>query len=365
MQYKLRTQELNYLESTFRKIFPQDTSFRDSAVRHLEQLTMPYWALGDLMDLAVDLAGMTRSLQPPVGRKKIVVMVGDHGVTAEGVSKYPSEVTGQMVYNFVAGGAGINALARQAGAEVAVVDMGTATDLKQLADKGEILSKKIGNGTGNIAKGPAMTRSHAVMAVEAGIEVADKLASEVDIFGTGDMGIGNTTPSTAIVAALTGSDVASVTGRGTGLDDKQFAHKIEVVEEALALNNPDSKDGLDVLAKVGGFEIGGIAGLIIGAAAQKKPVVVDGFISTAGALIAHSLEPFVRDYIICAHRSVEKGHRVMHERLGLKPLLDLNMRLGEGTGAALAMNLIDAAVAILTEVATFEDAGVTGTPRES
>ncbi len=355
---------VDFLEATYRKIFPQDGEFRKQATDRLEQLTMPHWALGDLMDLAVDLAGMTSSMHPPVERKKVVVMVGDHGVTVEGVSKYPSEVTAQMVYNFVTGGAGINALARQAGAEVVVVDMGCSSDLTDLADAGKIIVKKIAPGTQNIAHGPAMTRTHAVMAVEAGIEVANQLAEEVDVFGTGDMGIGNTTPSTAIVATLTGKSIDELTGRGTGLDDEQLAHKKKVMERILTINKPDASDGLDVLAKVGGFEIGGIAGLIIGAASHKKPVVVDGFISTAGALIACSLEPFVRDYIICAHRSMEPGHRAMQEKIGRKPLLDLNLRLGEGTGAALAMNLVEASVAILTEVATFADAGVTGTPVE-
>ena len=265
-----------------------------------------------------------------------------------------------MIYNFVNGGAGINALARQAGAEVVVVDMGVAADLDDLVKNEKIISKKIGKGTDNMAQGPAMTRTHAVLAVEAGIELAEQLGPDVDVFGTGDMGIGNTTPSAAIASVLTGNDVATVTGRGTGLDDAQLEHKIRIIEQAIKLNRPDPKDGLDVLAKVGGFEIAGIAGLIIGAAVQRKPVVVDGFISTAGAMIAYSLEPFVRDYIICAHRSVEQGHKFMHEKLHLKPLLDLNLRLGEGTGSALAMNLVEAAMHILTEVATFEEAGVTG-----
>jgi len=356
------TKEPSFLEATYRMIFPQDSVSRELATAHLEQLTMPHWALGDLMDLAVDLAGMTKSIDPPVARKTVVVMVGDHGVTAEGVSNYPSEVTAQMVYNLVAGGAGINALARQAGAQVEVVDMGAAADLSDLVKKGKIRSKRIAAGTQNMALGPAMTRTHAVMAVEAGIEVANALAADVDVFGTGDMGIGNTTPSTAIAAVMTGKSVAELTGRGTGLDDEGLQHKIKVIEKCLDVNRPDKKDAMDVLAKVGGFEIGGIAGLIIGAAANRKPIIVDGFISTAGALIATGLEPFVRDYIICAHRSVEPGHRAMHKKLGLEPLIDLNLRLGEGTGAALAMNLVEAAKSILTEVATFEDAGVTGTP---
>lgn len=359
MHLKVRDESVNYIEAIRRKIFPQDSEVRDQAIARLETLTMPHWALGDLMDLAVDLAGMTSSITPSVERKKIVVMVGDHGVTAEGVSHYPQEVTAQMVYNFVNGGAGINALARQVGADVVVADIGTASDLSELAESGKIIVKKIGKGTENMAVGPAMTRTHAVLAVEAGIEIAEKLSPETDVFGTGDMGIGNTTPSTAIASVLTGKDVASLTGRGTGLDDAQLAHKVDVIEKAIKVNAPDPSDGLDVLAKVGGFEIGALAGLIIGAAANRKPVVVDGFISTAGALIAYSIEPFVRDYIICSHRSVEQGHRHMHDKLKLKPLLDLNMRLGEGTGAAVAMNLLDAAVAVLTEVATFEDAGVT------
>ncbi len=306
---------------------------------------------------------MTRSLHPAVARKAIVTMAGDHGVVAEGVSKFPQEVTPQMVYNFVNGGAGINALARQAGAEVVVVDMGVAADLNDLADQGKIINKKVGLGTENIALGPAMSHAMATRSVESGIDVAFELGGRVDVFGTGDMGIGNTTPSTAIAAVITGKPIEELTGRGTGLDDEQLAHKQKVIKTILERNKPDPKNGLDILAKVGGFEIGGIAGLIIGAAAQKKPVVVDGFISSAGALIACTIEPFVRDYIICAHRSMEPGHRAMQEKLGCRPLLDLNLRLGEGTGAALAMNLVEAAVAVLTEVATFEEAAVAGSDK--
>ena len=353
-------QPVSFLDATYRRIYPQDFDFRRQAEERLNQLTMPHWALGDLMDLAIDLAGMTRSMHPPVARKCVVVMAGDHGVTAEGVSRYPAEVTTQMVHNIVRGGAGINALALQAGAEVRVVDMGAVDDFVDLVRAGQVIAKKIGRGTANMVYGPAMTRTHAVMAVEAGIEVANLLAPEVDVFGTGEMGIGNTTPSTAIAAVLTGRPVAEVTGRGTGIDDDQLRHKISVVERALARNRPDPKDGLDVLAKVGGFEIGGIAGLILGAAAHRKPVLVDGFISTAGAMIACVLEPFVRDYIICAHRSVEPGHGALIDKLGRRPLLDLNLRLGEGTGAALAMNVVEAAVHVLTEVATFSEAGVSG-----
>ncbi len=351
---------MSLLKQTIKDIYPQDSEFRDQAKERLDQLAMPPWALGDLMDLSIDLAGICRSITPNVTKKAIVTMAGDHGVVEEGVSKFPQEVTPQMVYNFVNGGAGINALAKQAGADVVVVDMGVAADLSELAESGKIIDKKIGAGTNNIAKGPAMSIANATKAVEAGIEIAKDLGKTIDVFGTGDMGIGNTTPSTAIAAVITGKSVEELTGRGTGLDDEQLAHKQQVVKNILKRNQPDPKNGLEVLAQVGGFEIGGIAGLILGAASLKKPVVVDGFISSAGALIAIAIEPFARDYIICAHRSMEPGHRAMQEKLGCKPLLDLNLRLGEGTGAALAMNIVEAAVAVLTEVATFEEAAVAG-----
>lgn len=350
---------MSLLERTIQKIYPQDSDSRDAAKARLDQLALPHWALGDLMDLGMDLAGIMRTAQPKIGRKAIVTMAGDHGVVEENISKFPSEVTPQMVYNFVAGGAGINALARQAGAEVFVVDMGVAADLKELAESGKIINKKVALGTDNMAVGPAMSKAMAKRAVESGIDIANDLAADFDIFGTGDMGIGNTTPSTAIAAVCTGKEVAALTGRGTGLDDEQLLHKISVIEKALEVNKPDSNDGLDILAKVGGFEIGGLAGLILGAAANSKPVVVDGFISTAAALIAYKIEPFVRDYLIFSHRSVEQGHEAMQQLLGCKkPLLDLNFRLGEGTGAAVAMNLVEGAIAVLTEVATFEEAAV-------
>jgi nicotinate-nucleotide--dimethylbenzimidazole phosphoribosyltransferase len=350
---------MSLLERTLEKIFPQDSVSRDAAKARLDNLALPHWALGDLMDLAVEIAGMTRTIKPQVARKAIVTMAADHGVVAEGVSKYPQEVTPQMVYNFVRGGAGINALAGQAGAQIFVVDMGVAADLRELAESGKIINKKVGLGTGNIAAGPAMSKAMAKRAIESGIEIANDLAERFDLFGTGDMGIGNTTPSTAIAAVCTGKSVEELTGRGTGLDDTQLDHKISVIKRALEVNKPDVGDGIDILAKVGGFEIGGIAGLILGAAANRKPILVDGFISTAGALIAHRIEPFVKDYLVFSHRSVEPGHKAMQEALGCKkPLLDLNFRLGEGTGAAVAMNLVEGAVAILTQVATFAEASV-------
>jgi nicotinate-nucleotide--dimethylbenzimidazole phosphoribosyltransferase len=349
---------MKLLEGTIAKIQPQDSAARAKAKARLEQLTMPYWALGRLMDLAMDLAGMTGSMQPEVERRVVVTMAGDHGVVADGVSKYPQEVTCQMVYNFVNGGAGINAIARVSRAKVHVVDMGVAGDLSDLAAKGLIISKSVGPGTRNMAAGPAMTRDEAIRSIEGGIEIALNLADTTDLFATGEMGIGNTTPSSAIVAVMTGASPAEVTGRGTGIDDLQLQHKVTVIEKILEVNKPDGGDALDVLSKVGGFEIGGIAGLILGAASLRKPVLIDGFISTAGALIAQGLAPKSTDYMVAAHRSVEQGHRIALAHLNKQPLLDLDLRLGEGTGAALAMALVEAAVRILTEVATFEEAAV-------
>jgi nicotinate-nucleotide--dimethylbenzimidazole phosphoribosyltransferase len=347
---------MKLLQSTLRSIFPPAASARKKARARLEQLTMPHWALGRMMDLAEDLAAMTGKVPPPVARKAVVTFAADHGVAAEGVSQYPAEVTAQMVRNFVRGRAGINALASQAGAAVVVVDMGVAADLSDLRNK--IISRRAGNGSGNIARGPAMSRETAVFCLEAGIQTAIDLGTETDVLGTGDMGIGNTTPSAAVAAVLTGRPVEDVTGRGTGIDDRAWKQKVNAVERALEINLPNPEDGIDILAKVGGFEIGAIAGLILGAASLRKPVVVDGFISGAGALIAQRLCPAALDYAIAAHRSSEKGHLAVLDRLEKRPLLDLGLRLGEGTGAALAMPLLDAAARILKDVATFEEAKV-------
>jgi len=348
------------LESTIREISVLDEAARRQARARLDQLVMPHWALGRLMDTAELLAAMTGTARPSVARKTVVVMAGDHGVTAEGVSKYPAEVTPQMVHGFVAGHAGINVLAGIAGARVVVVDMGVAGDLSAPVRAGKVISKRLGPGTANIARGPAMDRATAVRGLEAGIEIARDLADSTDLFGAGDMGIGNTTPSSAIVAVLCEAKPEDVTGRGTGIDKQAWERKVQVVRRALEVNKPDARDPVDVLAKVGGFEIAGLAGLMLGAAARRKPVLVDGFISTAGALVAQVLCPLSVAYLLAAHRSVEPGHRAALERLGKQPLLDLNLRLGEGTGAALAMPLVEASVRVLTEMATFEEAAVSG-----
>jgi nicotinate-nucleotide--dimethylbenzimidazole phosphoribosyltransferase len=354
----MKLPETGLLTKTLNAITPTDTTMRQSARLHLDQLAIPHWALGQLMCLAEDLAAITGSMQPCVTRKSIAVMAGDHGIVAAGVSKFPQAVTLEMVRNFANEKASINALSRQVGAKVTVVDVGVAGDLSELVESGKIISKKVAMGTANFAEGPAMSRAQAIQSIEVGIEVAELLADSTDMFGTGDMGIGNTSPSSAIIATLCNRSVADVTGRGTGLDDVALEAKVATLEKALALNQPNSKDGLDVLSKVGGFEIGAIAGLILGAAAQKKPVVIDGIISTAGALIAYSLSPACREYMIAGHRSVEQGHSIALDFLNKKALLDLELRLGEGTGGAIAMNLVEAAVAVLTEVATFEEAAV-------
>ncbi len=283
---------------------------------------------------------------------------GDHGITAEGVSAFPSEVTPQMVFNFLGGGAAINALARQAGARVTVLDAGVAAEMPSHPN---LINAKVALGTNNFAQGPAMTRDQAVQAIEAGIAaVAREVEQGLHMVGTGDMGIGNTTPSSAICVALTGADVAEVTGRGTGIDKTAWENKVKVIKDALELNQPNPADALDVLTKVGGFEIGAIAGVCLGAAAHRIPVLVDGFISTAGALIAAGLAPLSRHYMIAAHRSVEPGHRIMQSHLNLHPIFDLDLRLGEGTGGALAMPVVAAATAALNEMATFAEAAVSG-----
>jgi nicotinate-nucleotide--dimethylbenzimidazole phosphoribosyltransferase len=313
-------------------------------------------SLGRLEELSISVAGMTGSLKPSLASKAIIVMAGDHGVAAEGVSAFPQAVTVQMVLNFLAGGAGINVLARHVGARVVIVDAGVAADFEPADD---LRIRKIGYGTGNIAVGPAMTREQAAQAILSGIEVvAEERAKGLDMVATGDMGIANTTPSSAIVAAITGRAAADVTGRGTGIDEAAWANKARVIDRALEVNQPDKSDALDVLAKVGGFEIGGLAGVVLGAAIHRIPVIIDGFISTAGALIATELCPLAHNYVIAAHRSVEVGHQAALDRIGARPLLDLGLRLGEGTGAALAMSIVEASVKILNEMATFESAGV-------
>ncbi len=349
---------MKLLEETLKKITPADKKSAETAVKRLERLAMPHWALGRIMDLAVELSAITGSQSPGFEKKTAVIMAADHGIALEGVSNYPREVTVQMVYNFLDGGAGISAVAKVSGARVVVVDMGVATELEGVDSHPDFISSPVAPGTSNIAEGAAMTMEQAVMSVETGIRIALELGHATDIFAIGEMGIGNTTPSSAIVSLLADLAPAEVTGRGSGISDARLNLKISLVEKAVRINMPDRLNGLDILSKIGGFEIGGMAGIILGAAVLKKPVIIDGFISTAAALIADVICPFSAEYIIASHQSVEPGHIKALEKLGKKALFDLGLRLGEGTGAVLAMPFVEAAARLLTDVATFDEAGV-------
>src|SRR5215813_13331737 len=330
----------------------------DEARGWLDRLTKPPGSLGRLEDLACRLAEISGRCPPSVTHPVIFTLAADHGVVEEGVSAYPQAVTAQMVENFLRGGAAVNVLARHAGAKVVVADMGVA---EPPPTHPALLSCRIGPGTANMAKGPAMTRREAVAAIEAGVGLVEtERADGLDLIGTGEMGIGNTTAASAVVAALTGLPPNEVTGWGTGVSEEGRRRKIAVIEQALALNRPDAGDGIDVLSKVGGFEIAGLAGVILAGAAHRIPVVIDGFIAGAAALAAVHIAPAASHYLIAAHRSTEPGAEHVLETLGLTPYLELDMRLGEGTGAALGIGLARAAAAILRDMATFKSAGVSG-----
>jgi nicotinate-nucleotide--dimethylbenzimidazole phosphoribosyltransferase len=344
------------LDAIIKSITDIDRNMLDKAKQHTAQLIMPPRALGKLHDIGERLCAIFSTLKPDVSKKAFFVMAGDHGVAEEGVSAFPQQVTGEMVKCFVKGAAGINVLARQLPADVTVVDMGI---IPEFEEKENLLVRKVRPGTNNIAKGPAMTRADAEKAILAGFEVGSgAIKNGVQLLGTGDMGIANTTPSSAVGAVILGKSVKEMTGRGTGINDEGFNSKCTIIEKAIAINNPDPSDGLDVLAKVGGFEIGGIAGLVLAAAYHKRPVVIDGLISTAGALIAHTMNPLVGEYIFAGHTSVEQGHKHMLYHIGVEPIINLGLRLGEGTGGALAMHIIESAARVCNEVLTFEEAGV-------
>ena len=344
-----------------RPVSPQRSA---EARARAEQLAIPAGSLGRLLDLGVRLAAIQGTTTPSFPLKAVVVMAGDHGVVEQGVSAFPSDVTAQMVANFARGRAAINALAGVARARVVIVDVGVAADLSPLVAAGLVVNRKVRRSTADLSAGPAMTRAEAETAIAVGVAVAEELVAEgVDLLATGDMGIGNTTPSSCLACAFTGRTPVEVTGRGTGVDAPGLERKRRVVERALALHRPDPSDPVGVLAAVGGLEIAGIAGVLLGAASRGIPVLIDGFISTAGALVACALAPACAEYLVAAHRSQEPGHRIMLDHLHLAPLLDLDLRLGEGTGAALAMPLVDGAAALLCEMATFAEAGVSGEAR--
>ena len=351
------------LEEITNKIQPVEELWIQKARERTAQLVMPARALGRLHEISERLCGIQKTLKPSVNRKAILIMAGDHGVADEGVSAYPQEVTEAMVRTFLKGGAGINAISRHVGAQVWVVDMGIIPELDPGSIDGgnRLLLRKIAPGTANLSKGPAMTIKDAETSIFAGFQLATDLFDQgIELLGTGDMGIANTTPSAAIGSVITGIDPKDMVGRGTGVDDKGYAIKLETVKKAIRINQPNALDALDVLAKVGGYEIGGIAGCILAAAFHRRPVVIDGFISTAGALIAYSLCPQIRDYMFSGHCSEEAGHRNMLTYMGIEPILDLGMRLGEGTGGALSMSIIEGAVRVFNDVFTFDEAGVAG-----
>jgi nicotinate-nucleotide--dimethylbenzimidazole phosphoribosyltransferase len=349
------------LNEIVKGIEPVDQQWIQKARERTAQLVMPARALGRLHEISERMCAIQQSLKPCIDRKAVLIMAGDHGIVNEGVSAYPQEVTGAMVKTFLAGGAGINAISRQVGADVWVVDMGIIPELDagEMAGSNRLKINKIDNGTANFAVGPAMSAEKAEQSILTGFRQAAHIFEKgIDILGTGDMGIGNTTPSAAIGIVITGSDIKAMVGRGTGVDDEGLAVKQAAIERGIQVNQPDRNDGLDVLSKIGGFEIGGIAGSILAGAYHKHPVVIDGFISTAGALVAHSLCPTVVDYMFAGHCSEEPGHRAMLDYLALEPILDLGMRLGEGTGGALAMSIMEGALRVFTDVLTFAEAGV-------
>lgn len=349
---------MSLLAQTIKDINPVDEEIQAVVQKRLDNLTKPPGSLGVLEDLIKKIASIRGEEPRRLLKKRHILLAGDHGVVQEGVSAYPQEVTSQMVLNFIRGGAAINVLARHAGVDLVLVDIGVASSLP---DAPGLLKKKIAYGTENFTRGPAMTREQAVRSLEIGIEVAaEEIAKGAEILGIGEMGIGNTTPSTAILAVFSRLPIEEIVGRGTGIDDHRLELKIKAIQKGIRVNSPAPEDPIDVLAKVGGFEIGGMAGVILGAAARRVPVVIDGFISSAAALLAVRLCPKVKDYLIASHLSEEPGHRVMLDMMGLTPMLTMRMRLGEGTGALLALTIIDAALKIYNEMATFAEAGVSG-----
>lgn len=344
------------LAETLKNIRPLDRSIERAAQERLDSLTKPQGSLGKLEELARRIAVIQGRVPPRLGRKVLFVFAADHGIAEEGVSAYPQEVTAQMTYNFLGGGAAINVLARHHGVETEVVDVGVDHDFTGLPG---LRHHKLRRGTANFSQGPAMTHDEAARAVNLGVDLAREAAREnVFLLSAGDMGIGNTSSAAAIVCAMTGAAAADVVGRGTGIDDQTLERKIAAIERGLEINRPDAHDMFDVLAKVGGLEIAAITGLILGAAALRVPMVLDGFISGAAALLAQGFSPHVRDILIASHLSAERSHRRMLDQLELTPILDLSLRLGEGTGACILMGLIEAAVKMMGEMATFKSAGV-------
>jgi nicotinate-nucleotide--dimethylbenzimidazole phosphoribosyltransferase len=347
---------MSLLDKTMEKIVPVDHGYKAAVRAHLDNLTKPVGSLGYLEEIATDYCLAAHTSDPHMGGKIIFTFAGDHGVADEGVSAFPKEVTFQMVRNMLGGGAAVNVLASWAGIELRVVDIGVGAPMKDVQG---LIERNIRQGTANIAEGPAMSLEEAKRAIEVGIELADEAVNKgATLIGTGEMGIANTSVSSALFAALLPCEVKGVTGRGTGIDDAVIKHKVSVIERALRVNKESLTDPLNTIAAVGGLEIAGICGLILGPVSRHVPVVVDGFSSSAGALVACEMCSYVREYLFYSHLSAEKGHSVFFKHYRIRPILDFRMCLGEGTGAALAMSLIEAAVRIYNEMATFDSAGI-------
>jgi nicotinate-nucleotide--dimethylbenzimidazole phosphoribosyltransferase len=346
------------LDETISGIPALDRAAMHAARDRLDRLTKPRDSLGRLEEIVVQLAGVRGAAMPSIERRAIVVMAADHGVAAHGVSAYPSAVTGQMVENFLAGGAAINVLGRRLGARLIVVDMGVAAPVQP---RDGLVSRRLGAGTRDLSAEPAMSRDQAMRGIETGIEVAADLATEgIELVIPGEMGIGNSTAAAAIVAVLTERPASAATGRGTGLSDAELARKIDIIDAAIARHGLSAADPIGVLAAVGGFEIAGLVGLLLGAAAGRLAIVLDGFIVGAAALVAVAIAPALRPHLIAGHRSAEAGHGVVLDALGLQPILELDLRLGEGSGAAVALSVVDASLQMHREMATFEEAAVSG-----
>ncbi|RAG80425.1 5,6-dimethylbenzimidazole synthase, partial [Streptacidiphilus pinicola] len=352
------------LQETLRGIRPLDAKALGEAWDRQKRMTKPAGSLGMLEIISAQLCGLSRKCPPPIPEPACVaIFAGDHGVHAQGVTPWPQEVTAQMVGNFLAGGAVINSFASQLGAEVCVVDVGVASELPPAIDSGRttgLLPRKVRPGTADMTQGPAMSREEAMRALEVGIETArDLVAAGNKALVTGDMGIANTTAAAALISVFTGEDPAAVTGRGTGIDDETHARKVAVIRQALDLHRPDPSDPIGVLAAVGGLEHAAIAGFLLGAASLRTPVILDGVIAGSAALVAKAIAPEVLAACIAGHRSAEPGHKAALAKLGLRPLIDLDLRLGEGTGALLALPLVQSAARAMHDVATFDSAGVT------
>lgn len=346
---------MGLLERTLKAIEPQDKKAVENAWKRLDSLTKPIASLGELEHIAAKIAGMTGKIYNKINKKNIIIMCGDNGVVEEGVSSCPQKITRTVSINFTRGITGVNVLSDFVKSDITVVNLG----IKGEVDNPKIVNRKIMDGTKNMVNGPAMSREECIKAIEAGIETVNDLVKKgYNLFGTGEMGIGNTTTSAAVLSVLGELDVEHVTGRGSGLLDEQFENKKRVIEKAIKVNNPNKDDVIDVLSKVGGLDIAGLCGCFIGAAKNKVPIVIDGFIASAAALCAYRLNPLVKDYILPSHLSAEPGAIYMMKEIGLEPMLNLRMRLGEGTGCALAFNIIEAALYVMENMGTYDDANI-------